>query len=766
MNINRQKLFLLSLVLLLSAAPSRAQQPAEAGAAWQVLQYDVAVEPSGGGAQERALKARATITARNVGSGGGRTFTARVSPSAVVESATAAGSPARFTSRTEARTKLQLIPLSLPSEVPPGGQLQVVIQYRLPVTENSGLASISPEGLQFLPLSFWYPTPNSLVSPRGSDFAPVKLTVGGTPAGEQVVSAGKSSGASFDQTLSSQPFFVTGHWEAVEGAGEARGISALLHAGAGAEERKQAEALIQLAAAARTFYAGLLGPAPDAPVRLVGVRRGAGFEMGGTLLLDHAVFRRPKVDSVTAIQVADTIARLWVGGSSGVSGEGAGAVREGLPRFLATLFVEKQYGKPVADAERLRLALLYAPVARRDPPLAQVTPAFDTYFNSTTNKGALVWNLLMNSVGRDAFLGMLRGQLAPGGAGLTLAALRSKLAEAGGAATTALLSSLLDQPTDTDLLVGLPQQRAGGWVSALRNLGSFDVDVTVVGVTDAGERVPVRARIPAKDFGEAQFKTSARLVGVEVDPDKLYPQLDYSNDTAPRAPSPDEAVEQARVQLQQQPARAAELARGVLARSPGKQEARVVLGRALVEQNKLDEAEREFRAALDSPLPTPATIAWSQIGLGEIALRRGRASDAARLFDAAVKTDAEYASTFAARLARLKAEAGAPPAPDEQVKTAAASLDAALKGGRSADIETMIVPGELTGFAKGVVGTQPEVWQTRVLRTEVLDPNRVAADVSLTVRALGKDQTGPAVFVFARTPAGWRLSEIPIFEVK
>ena len=135
---------------------------------------------------------------------------------------------------------------------------------------------------------------------------------------------------------------------------------------------------------------------------------------------------------------------------------------------------------------------------------------------------------------------------------MTLASLRARLAESGGATTTALLSSLFDQPTDTDLLVGLPQQRAGGWVSALRNLGSFDVDVTVVGVTETGERVPVRARVPAKDFGEAQFRTSARLVSVEVDPDKLYPQLDYSNDTAPRAPGADEAVEQARVQLQQQ----------------------------------------------------------------------------------------------------------------------------------------------------------------------------------------------------------------------
>jgi tetratricopeptide (TPR) repeat protein len=442
-------------------------------------------------------------------------------------------------------------------------------------------------------------------------------------------------------------------------------------------------------------------------------------------------------------------------------------VREGLPRFLATLFIEKQFGKAVADAERLRLAQLYAPVARRDPPLGQLTPAFNTYFNSAPNKGALVWNLVMNAAGREPFLGLLRSQLAPGGT-VSLGTLRTRLGEAGGAPMTALLAALFDQPTDTDLLIGLPQQRPGGWASALRNLGSFDVDVAVVGVTEAGERLTVRARVPAKDFGEALFRTTARVVSVEVDPDKLYPQLDYSNDSAPRAPAADEATEQARVQLQQQPARAEELARGVLARSPAKQEARVILGRALVEQNKLDEAEREFRAALDSPLPAPSTLAWAQLGLGEIASRRGRAAEAARLFDAAVKADAEYASSLAARAARLKAEAvaGAAPAVDEQIKAAVAALDTALRGGRSAEIEAVLVPGELASFAKGVVTTQPEVWQTRVLRTEALDPNRVAADVTLTIRAQGRDQTGPAVLVFARTPAGWRLSEVPIFEVR
>ena len=47
----------------------------------------------------------------------------------------------------------------------------------------------------------------------------------------------------------------------------------------------------------------------------------------------------------------------------------------------------------------------------RDAPLSKITPAFETYFNSTTNKGALAWRIVATAVGRDAFASVLRGQL-------------------------------------------------------------------------------------------------------------------------------------------------------------------------------------------------------------------------------------------------------------------------------------------------------------------------------------------------------------------
>ncbi|PYS82275.1 MAG: hypothetical protein DMF67_13490 [Acidobacteria bacterium] len=770
MSFSRFRNLLLVTLLLASPAGVRAQQPGEGAPAWQVLQYDINVSAGDAAGAERTLTARAVLTVRNVGTGAGRTLTVRLNENAKIESASAGSQQARFTPGKDARVKLLTAQLQLPANIPPGSTITATFQYSIPLTTNNGLASISPEGAQFLPLSYWYPTPNTPVAPRGADYAPVKLTVGGLAGGDAFVSTGKATGIGvYEQALNSQPFFVTGRWETVEGGAEARGVSAMLHQNPSAEERREAEALIALAAAARAFYANLLGPAPDSPIRLVGVRRGAGFDATGTLLLDHAVFRRQKIDSVTATQIADAVARLWVGGATPVEGEGAGVVREGLSRYLALLFIEKQFGKTAAEAELTRMALLYAPVAERDAPLAKTSPAYDTYFNSATNKGALVWRLLASAIGREAFAGVLRAQFGAGTPrAVTLASLRERLAETGGDRVSRLMSSLFDLPTDTDLLVGLPQPRAGAWVSNLRNTGSFDVEVTVEALTDRGERLTTTARIPAKDFGEAQFKTASKIVRVEVDPEKLYPQTNYANDVAPQGPGTMEAVEQARIQLGQQPAQAETLARAILARIPSSEEARVVLARALVEENRLDDAEREFRAALDSPLPLPATLAWSDIGLGEIALKRNRPADAAKLFDDAVKTEAEYASTLAARADRLRAEAaaGTPPAPDGQIKAAVAALDAAIRGGRKAEIDAVIVPGELANFSKGITGTQPEVWQTNVLRTDQLGPDRVAADVTLTARTLGQDRSGPAVYVFARTPAGWKLSEIPIFEVR
>ena len=322
--------------------------------------------------------------------------------------------------------------------------------------------------------------------------------------------------------------------------------------------------------------------------------------------------------------------------------------------------------------------------------------------------------------------------------------------------------------TDLDLLIGVPQQRGSEWVSALRNLGSTEVITTVRATTAGGEQLSVDVTVPARNFSEAVFKTPSKITRLEIDPEKLYPQLDYSNDSVPRTQDLQETLSEATRQLGAQDyVKAETIAREILAVTPHLQEARIILGRALLGQNRIEEAEKLFRSALDEALPTPATLAWANVGLGEISLKKGQAAEAAKYFTDAVRADAEYASSLAARAGRIKAETAANNLQvDGSVRAFIAQLDQAITSGKKTELEARVVSGELVRFISGVVGTQPEIWQTRVLRTEQLDANLVAADVSLDTKELGRQQSGTAVLFLVRSGSGWKLLGIDLFEVR
>ncbi len=740
----------------------------EARAAWQITNFDITANIQ---QAERTLSVVATLSATNVGRGAGSSFTFRIANKAAIKAVTVGGATANFRIVPETYGNLQRVTVTLPNSVASGGPLVINISYTLPVESNTGLAAISPVGSQFLPLSFWYPTPNTPFTVRGADTAPVRLVVNGAGVISSGIDKSGAAGSTvYEQALFTQPFFIQGDWDKFEGTGESKNITAFVSRGASAEEKKQAEAIVNLAAGARTFYSGLLGPAPEVPIRLVTARRGSGFNDAGTILIEPGAFRRAKVDSVTALLIAEAISRLWVGGQTPIRGEGGGLLRDALSRFLAVLFIEKQFGSHAAQGERLRERLAYSSVARKDAPLARVTPLESTYFNSVPNKGAMVWRLIDHSLGHDSFMTTLRELLQAGkgnSGGISLAALRKALADRGGDRVKTLLEQQLDQVTDLDLMVGVPQQRPGEWVSALRNLGSTDALTTVRATTASGEQLLVEVTVPARNFGEAVFKTPAKVVRLEIDPDKFYPQLDYSNDSAPHARDLQEGLGEATRQFGAQDyVKAEAIAREMLDLAPDMQEARIILARALLGENRIDEAEKLFRSALAEALPTPAALAWSNIGLGEISLRRGQAAEAATRFNDAVRADAEYASSLAARAGRIKAETTANSLQiDPSIRAFVAQLDQAIVAGKKTELEARVVSGELVRFIGGVVGTQPEIWQTKVLRTEQLDANLAAADVSLDTKELGHQRSGTAVFVLARVSGGWKLLGIDLFEV-
>jgi tetratricopeptide (TPR) repeat protein len=758
-------LLLLALMLCL-VTQARAQAPATV--IWQVNSFDINANVQ---QAERSLNGVATINVTNVGSGSGRTLTVRLNSKASVKAVTVGGAAASFRPGQEPRGDLQRVEITLPAAVAPNASVTAAVTYALPVESNSGLTAISPIATQFLPLSFWYPMPNTPYSVRGADTAPFHLTVNVPNAiSSGVEKAGATESVTFDQPLYGQPFFVQGDWDKLEGAAEGKGVIVLLEKGAGAEERKHAEALIAFTAAARAFFATALGPAPDTPLRLVSVRRGAGFSDGGTVLFDADTLRMPKLDAATALSVAETVARLWIGGQTPIRGEGSGVLRDALVRFLATQFLEKQFGADAVKSELYRQRLAYATVAQRDAPLARASQLDSTYFASVPNRGAMFWRLVERRLGRDALMGVLRAALQAGKTepnGFNLPAVREALVARGGDSLKALLDQQLDQVIDTDLMVGLPVQRGGDWVSALRNLGSIDVTVTVAATTEQGQEVRAEATVPAKNFGEAVFKTPAKIVRVEVDPDKLYPQLDYGNDMMPRGKDLSQALNEASLQLGAQDFTKAEAtARAMLVTAPRFQEAQIILARALLGQNRNEEAEKLFRAALEEPLPFAATVAWANIGLGEIAMKRNQPAEAAKRFTDAVVASRDYPSSLAARAARIRAEAAANNAPpvDETVRAFVTQLSQAVVSNKKADLEARIVSGELVRFINASIGT--EAWDTKVVRTEQVNANLVAADVQIRASKLGTVGSGTAVLMLARTPSGWKLSGIDLFEVR
>jgi tetratricopeptide (TPR) repeat protein len=409
-------------------------------------------------------------------------------------------------------------------------------------------------------------------------------------------------------------------------------------------------------------------------------------------------------------------------------------------------------------------------VAQQDGPLARTTPLDATYFESVPNRGAMFWRLIERRMGRDNLFGVLRTvvQAAKGDQnGLTLAAVREALVARGGEGLKALMDQQLDQLIDTDLMIGLPQQRQGDWVSALRNIGSIDVTVSVLAITDRGEQVRAEATVPAKNFGEAVFKTPSKIVRVEVDPDKLYPQLDYGNDMMPRGKDLLPALNEAQSQLGAQDFPKAEAtARAMLVTAPRFEEAQIILARALLGQNRTEEAEKLFLAALNEPLPFTATLAWANIGLAEIAMKRNQPAEAAKRFNDAVIASRDYPSSLAARAGRIRAEAAANNAPpvDEAVRTFITQLSQAVISNKKAELESRIVSGELVRFINASIGT--EAWETKVVRTEQLNANLIAADVQIRANKLGTIGQGTAVLMIARTPAGLKLSGIELFEVR
>ncbi len=749
-----KKFYSTVLIILISFFAVFTQDESRATATWQVQKYDItATLPQN--ETDRNLTVKAALTVKNVSGSPASTLTLRLSSGAEVSSITVNGATADFSKREEkinAATSLQRIVIRIPA-AKPNGNVIASVDYKLSVKDNSGLNALSPISSHFLPLSFWYPTPNSWYFARGADFAPFRLQVNST-GGMTVISSGAEAGGVFDQKLQGQPFFAAGSWDTIN----ASSVSMYLPKGAGTEEQKRANELAALASEAKTFTANLLSAAPDVPLRIVSVKRGSGFSGGGTIFVDDSVFRRQKIDTQTAMSIAEGIVKIWLGNAVVVNGDGHGAIREGLSRYIATQFIESKCGKDVADVERLRQRTAYAAVARRDSPLNIVSPLDDYYYPEVANKGAMIWRLLARKTGDGPFFEAVRAGMKDGF--LNLAELRTAFSE-----QKEFLDYMFDQVTDMNLLVGLPQVIGGETKVALRNTGSIDATVNIVATAANGEKLNAQSTIRAKSFGEVNFKTTNKITRVEVDTEKLYPQIEYADDIAPKELSDSDMLLAVKRFFDKQDfANAEKTARIVLREVTRFDDVRILLGRSLLALGRNAEAEKEFRAVLDEKLPASRSLAWANVGLGEIAAKAGQNAAAAKFAEEAILADAEYGASLAARTLRNRLNIAA--ANDESVKAFFAQFDRVAISNRKADMDAMVVPGEVSKFASGISGST-EQWQTQVRQIDKIDASTVLVETAVTIKLLNKDvETGTAVYRLSKIGNGWKLSGVDMFEVR
>lgn len=743
----------MSVAVLSAAIVSAQAADTRISATWQVQKYDIKVNLPVD-ERSRAADIVATVEVRNVSGRPASSLTLRVSPSAEVGSVKINGAgaePNKSEEKLGGGLSLQRLVMRLPS-VAAGANVTAEVAYRLVVKENSGLSTISPSGTHFLPLSFWYPTPNSWFFPRGSDRAPFNLQV--SSDGRSVLSAGTGSGGRFEQKLFGEPFFLAGNWEQKT----VEQVSVFVPQGLSADALARAEELGRLYAEAVRFMSGSFGRAPDVPLRIVSSRRGGGFGSGGTLIVDEAVFRRPKLDSLTALNVAEAAARLWIGGSARVEGDGYGVITEGLVRYVADMFLENRFGRAAADAERLRQRASYAAISRRAPAISTISPLVDVYYPVVANKGAMIWRVLAGRMGQKEFFDLLRSAMSDGQT--DLGELRSRMP-----IDREMLEYFFDKQTDVNLLAGLPRVEGGETKVALRNTGSIPVEVGVVAVFENGQPMRAEASIRPASFGEAVFKTTSKAVRVEIDADKVYPQTDYSDDVAPRESTDNDPILAAKRPFDRQQFAEAEKTASTLLRStPYVDELRVMLARSLLAQNKQEAAKREFQAVLDEPLPTARSMAWSLYGLADIAQRSGDTTRAMELIAAAILADADYGAGLAARNLRNRINAGGES--DASVRAFFADFDRAASSNRKADLDGLAFAGEVARFLGGISGST-ESWRTTVKRVDRLDANTLLVETELNVRLLGRnDETGMAVYRLGRSGSGWRLLNVEIFEVR
>ncbi|MDX2029823.1 MAG: tetratricopeptide repeat protein [Blastocatellia bacterium] len=727
-----------------------------------------------------------------------------------VEKMAVNGAAVPFKTTEDVRNSLLRVHTDITVAIASARELDVEFVYEIPSADRSPALHVSSADAYLLPASFWAPVTHTPYADHGADTAPVSLTVT-APAGLKVVSSGirKSDGA-FEQSMAAQPFFIVGDYEVVTRGGDAFPVEVYAPRGLNEIGKRQAERLAAEAERMIAFYAKYFGVAALAPFRIVATQarqlstttsesfsqgREVSFSTVGLMTVDDNLFRRELLDQGTIELMAGAAARAWIDGQVLLRGRGTGMLRDALPIYLTAQYLGDRFGIAQRDAAYERYRRAYTTIARNDAPLLMQSALDRNYTTSVYNKGALVWRLIEKQVGRQTFDAALRASLSRAKVdALSLsgwwlpqqgraaaqqhplcflsrcANFKENLIAAGAdrKLVAEIFSNWIETVSLPDFAIGQPQNTANGVESTIANFGTGDFTVDVLATRENGEPLRQKATVKASEYGTVIFPAGTVIKSIEVDPDNLFLQADYTNDQFPRTASQSEAFGLANVAYSKNDFATAEArAREGLAATPNASTLQAMLGRALLAQKKNEEAAKLFEAALKSePLPIQA-YGWAHQGLAEIALQANNHAEAIRHYRFAAAADLDAATTIAARDGAQKAEraANAIQIP-EDIKAFLLKFDAAVLQGQAAAVNPFVELGNLRKFAQSIVVRKPSVWSTEALRSEVWDANRTAVDVSLKIKIEGRDYAGRALYVVTRAGGKVTLSEVPVFDVK
>lgn len=734
----------------------------------QRYEANVQVQPAANAAQIQAKLALINVSTQNMS---GSTVTLKLNKRAKVQTVQVDTATAQFRQKNDERlTELANITIDLPKSLAPGATTTITVTYGLEFKDSSPLGAISPNGTTLLPESFWLPLVHTPFTSYGPDAAPAVINI--TVDGEKAISTGTrratANSYTFESTLATQPFLAVGYYdEPFEIKGGSTTFEFWLPRGINAQAKKQAEAIAAESTKILEFYNKTLGFNIPSQIRIATNSQVSSYATGTSLLFTEDLFRRDVIDLETVEFLARALSRSKIGVETFPRGKGWQFIQDALPTYLAGLYFEQRYGAEAGREFFTRRSRAYAPLAinKTDGALLLASPLDTQYGTTMFNKGPLLLKLMEKQVGQEKFLSIIKEFLKT--KPLKFEALRKSLVTAD-SNLTAFFEQWFDKIVDPDFIIGVPSQVPEGWTCVLRNLGTGNIPVSILAITEKGDRLVEVATIPSLGRSEVLFKTTDKLVSVEVDPDKLYPQTNYDNDSRPVKTSPVTLFNDANTLFNKKDYAGAEAKlREAIKQEPFNPLTRTLLVRSLAAQNKLADVKAEIETINKQGYLPAYTLTWLNAVQGDIALAQGANREAVDYYHRATSISKDLVS-LRVKLIDAERKANQPNTTDESIRTFINQLDKATREATFTALDPLINKANLNKFIKGLVGNKPDSWTTQILRIEALSADKVAVDVEVMATSSldKKEQRGSGLYVLRRNQNSWILNNIEFFNIE